>query len=99
RAATTVVGKRDQGRDITPTKLDFDGLAEVFFESFGALVVSGERKRRSLTDYRWRYERYLKKPLGRVPVQQIRRGHILDVLNDLRRKGLSTSTLHVVHRT
>jgi integrase len=99
KAATAVVGKRDMGKDIAPNKLTFDSLAELFLESFESLVVSGERKRRSLDDYRWRYERYLREPLGRIQAQQIRREHILGVLNDLRRKGLSTSTLHVVHRT
>ena len=99
KAATALVGKRDLAKDIAPSKLSFNALAELFFESFESLVVSGERKRRSLDDYRWRYERYLKEPLGRVPAQQIRREHILNVLNGLRRKKLSTSTLHTVHRT
>src|SRR5581483_6994377 len=52
---------KEQGKDVKPDpNLKFDQVAEWFFESFEALVLSGERKQRSLDDYRWRYERYVK---------------------------------------
>jgi len=94
-----LLGQVDQKQDVSPSRVTFDELAALTFNAFEALVISGERKRRTLTDYQWRYKRYLKERLGRLPAQKIERQHILDVLDDLRRDGKSTSTLHAVYRT
>lgn len=98
-AANTLLGRRDDGKDVRPSKLTFDQVAEMFFESFAARVASGERKQRSLDDYRHRYTLYIKPRVGRINAQQIKRKHALDILDDLRKQGLSTSTLSAVHRT
>jgi integrase len=99
KEASERVGKVERGETVAPSRLTFDQVAEMFFDSFEARVISGERKRRTLDDYRWRYDHHIKPRLGHVPAQRINRTHALSLLDDLRREGLSTSTLSAVHRT
>jgi integrase len=99
REASTIIGARNERKDRAPSRLTFGELAEQFFASFEAKVASGERKQRSLDDYRHRWACYLERDLDRVPAQQIDRRHILDILDGLRRQKLSTSTLSAVYRT
>lgn len=96
---TLAQAKRER-KDMTPAdgKQTFADLAAITFENLEALVISGERKQRTLDDYRWRWSHYLEEPVGNIKLKDLSREHLYDVLNDLRRKGLSTETVQSVRR-
>lgn len=85
------------GEAVAPSRAKLDDVAESFFEMFEALVAAGEKSERTLELYRQRYRTHLKRPLGRLRVQNLRAEHVARVLGELRRQGLSPWTIKGVY--
>jgi integrase len=96
KEAASRVHQKERGELADPSSLTFDALAQLAFSSFEAMVVTGERKQRSLDAYRQRYKTHLQPRLGNLRVQAITRKRALGLLDELRRSGASSATIAAV---
>jgi hypothetical protein len=89
--AEVLVGAKREGKDVAPAdkRRKLNDLRDIVFEDLGAMIATGERKPRTLTDYQWRYAAYLEPKLGQRKLGDLTRHDFLDLLTEYRRKGLS----------
>jgi integrase len=75
------------------SKLRFGELADLWLEGFEAQVAAGERGERTLENYRYYLDGYLRPALGRRQLQSISTDDVAELIADLRRKGLAAKTI------
>jgi integrase len=86
-----------RGDAVSPSKATLASVAEAFFEEFESKVATGEKAERTLELYRQRWSTHLDSTLGPKPVQSLRALHVTELMNDLRKSGLSSWTIRGVY--
>jgi integrase len=83
---------RDRGEVAIPTRMTFGDVAASCFQVYHGLVAGGERKPRTLLEYRQRYASHIAPRLGHLQIQKITSKHVGDLLAGLATAGLSSNT-------
>lgn len=92
----SLIAKFDSGEAVTPSRVKLADVWQDFYESFDALVASGDRSARTLALYKQRWNSHIDKRLGKKPVQSIKASDISALLAHLREEKKASWTVNGV---
>lgn len=85
--------RASEGAFTQPTRLTLREVWEQWRSEWEALIVSGDRRPRSFQNVRQRLNKWVLPKVGGKQVAELKRVHVVEILNDCRRAGLSPWTI------